>query len=90
MNNFATEIDDGRITHDCVLFSRDRNFMATLGIIVNNKVTRNIVEEYEKLLKVKGPPTNAKIESRKADCDNSCDRKSRFYDLLERLGALNN
>jgi hypothetical protein len=89
MHNFATEIDNGWITHDCVLFSKNRNFMSTLGIIVNNTVTINIIGEYGKLSKVKGFPTIPKIESSKTLSDASFDRKWRFWDLLERLDALN-
>jgi hypothetical protein len=91
MHHFAIEIDNNLITTDCVLFSKDRNFMGILGMIVNNTMTRNIVAEYEKLLKVKGSPTIPKIpkiESSKTVPDASYDRRRRFGDLLERLDAL--
>lgn len=89
MHNFATEIDNGGITHDCILFSKDRIFMDTLGKIVNNTVTTDIIGEYEKLSNVKACPTIPKIESSKIVPDASYGRRRRFWDLLERLDALN-
>ena len=60
MHNFATEIDYERITNVIVYYFKDRNFMGTMGIITND-IANNISGEYEKLSKVKGPPTITKI-----------------------------
>ena len=84
MGHFATEIDNQYMAHDCISISKDRNLMETF-----QNLTNNIVKEYNIISKFSGLPTITKKEFSKTEFDIKIDRKSRFYDLLESLTALN-